>query len=84
MSKRSFIIAALAVILFIAAIFSVVMDFKPKTEAGEEPEVEPEPEKEPYQGTASNEIVDSGASVDVSLAPEQEKELKTRKTGKNG
>jgi hypothetical protein len=91
MSKRSFIIAAMAVILFIAAIFSVVNDFKPKSESETEPEAEPGTEKftgprkgfywdrvnkvykpakvkegkQPYQGTASNEIVEPDASAEV-------------------
>ena len=39
MSKRTIIIAVLAVLLFVAALFSVVFDFK-KPEA--EPEAEPE------------------------------------------
>jgi hypothetical protein len=92
MSKRSFIIAALAVILFIAAIFSVVMDFKPKAEAEFEPEFEPEPEtepepepeKKPYNDTTDKEIVVPVSFDEFVLPPEQEKELKTKKTGKNG
>ena len=44
MSKRSIIIAVVAVLLFVAALFSVVYDFKGKAE---EPEPEPEPGQEP-------------------------------------
>ena len=42
MSKRSIIIAVLAVLLFVAALFSVVMDFKHAPEEEFEPDVEPE------------------------------------------
>jgi flagellar basal body-associated protein FliL len=42
MSKRTIILAVLAVVLFAAALFSTVLDFKPVKE--QEPDQEPEPE----------------------------------------
>lgn len=83
-SRRSLIIAVLAVLLFITAIFSIKNDFKSKQDLEPEQEPEQEPEKEPYQSTDGAEIVDSGVSSEAVLTPEQEKEVKSRKTGKNG
>jgi hypothetical protein len=89
MSKRSFIIAAIAIVLFVAALFSVVMDFKKSSPEdlndedinNEDHEPGTERNTGPRKGFYYNRELKKyvPAKVKAETKPEPETELKTEK-----